>query len=103
MPTLITLVAAYGLCFGFQNKLPFLYKRGAFLDSLLECTYCLGFHCGWMTWILNCLLTGATPATWYSGVVSLVLWCFGSAAFCYAADTAVRWLEGNIPSQPESK
>jgi hypothetical protein len=27
---------------------------GPFVYKLLECPYCIGFHCGWMVYLLSC-------------------------------------------------
>jgi len=100
MTYLIYLLAAYGLCFGFMNKATPLYGKSAFLDKMLQCSYCTGFHCGWMVWILALLITGKPvmgnlESVW--GVIQMVfsipLWAFASAVFCYTMDTATKYLE----------
>jgi hypothetical protein len=81
------------LVFGFQNKAKFLRGRFAVLDALLNCTYCLGFHTGWMSWIV--FLTWERPAisnAWFLAGGAFV-WAFVSSASCYLVDTAARWLE----------
>jgi len=103
MPNLFYLLLAYGLCFGIQNKLPFLYSElyretretERILDRLLHCTYCTGFHTGWMAWLLAWGLEGKTPAEDWAIPVSVLIWSFASAAFCYFADALVGWLESN--------
>ncbi len=98
--TVLHLLIAYAICFGIQNKLTFLYGRVAVLDKLLSCTYCLGFHCGWMVWLLHYGITEEFPAPGANGIVlSLVGWSLASAAFCYVMDAGVRWLEGSTPSE----
>ena len=100
---LFYLLVAYGLCFGLQNKLPFLYSGGyretgeptRFLDKLLHCTYCTGFHTGWLTWLLAWGVEGKTPSEGWNIPASMVVWAFASAAFCYVMDALVRWLEAN--------
>ena len=94
---------SYGLCFGFANKLPFLYSDSfredgeveTFLDRMLSCTYCLGFHCGWMSALLLWSFFGFPRLEPLSIAFGLVISGFISAAWCYVIDTAVRWLEGN--------
>jgi hypothetical protein len=94
MPGLMYLVLAYGLTFGLQNKATFLRGKLSFLDRLLKCTYCTGFHAGWMTWLLAWALEGSMPATGPLPIAaSLVGWSLASAAFSYGVDTAIRWLE----------
>jgi hypothetical protein len=97
----IHLLAAYGLCFGLmQGKaepLTNILKRmplvGGFFGRLLICSYCTGFHCGWMVYCLETIGSGLNP-TWY---VEILYYTFASAAFCYVVDLcvdlAVRWLE----------
>lgn len=94
MPDLMYLTLAYGVTFGIQNKLPFLRGKLPLLDSLLKCTYCTGFHAGWMTWLLSWALEGSMPATGSLSIAaSVVAWGLASSAFSYGVDTAIRWLE----------
>lgn len=80
----------YGVCFALQNKFPFLYGRIALLDALLKCTFCLGFHSGWLAWLLSCWMNGF-PETNFVPVA--LTWAFASSAFCYVLDALVQWLE----------
>ena len=98
MPTLNYLLLAYGLTFGMQNKLPFLRGKLALLDSLLKCTYCLGFHAGWMAWLLSVVAEHPSLGTDTASVVqrvalSVVFWGLSSAVFSYGVDTAIQRLE----------
>ena len=90
---LFVLIVSYGLCFGFQNKFPFglIYGKVAFLDKLLACTYCTGFHTGWMAY----LAWQYTQGLEFTGPVAVttVMFAFASAGFCYAADAMVAYLE----------
>lgn len=93
----------YGLCFGFANKLPDLYSDSfkesgeaeTFIDKLLSCTYCLGFHCGWLSALILWVSFGMPTFDWHVGAIGLGIAGFASAAWCYMIDTAIRWLEGN--------
>jgi len=87
MPTLIDLLVAYGLCFGLMNKIDFLHGKSAFTDALLKCSYCTGFHAGWLAWLLTLPLYGVSlsPAP--------VIWAFASAVFCYGMDTVLQLAE----------
>ena len=96
MPTLIALLAAYGLCFFLQQKATPLHGKNAFLDRLLHCTYCTGFHCGWMVWVVYWLASGS-PTVDSGTLPTLLVWAFASSAFCYAIDAAVRWFEVRTP------
>lgn len=98
--TLIYLMAAYGLCFGIQNKATFL-RQVPFFKAMVACTYCLGTHCGWMVWMLAWGIEGRIPSATPNGTEpiglaiasSLVVWTMASAAFCYALDAGIRWAE----------
>ena len=100
MEILFGAFVAYGLCFGLVNKLPFLYsseymetgEKKTFLDKLLSCSYCTGFHCGWLTWLGLWAASGAPSLSWQH-LVHALLAAFASAAWCYAADTAIARLE----------
>ena len=101
---LFYLFLAYGLCFGIQNKLPFLYSEDyletqvpeRFLDRLLHCTYCTGFHCGWLTWLLAWgVEEEPIGGLDWSIPFSVLAFAVASAGFCYAADAMVKWAEAN--------
>ena len=88
MTALVMLLCAYGITFGLQNKLGFLHSKFDLLDSLLRCTYCAGFHGGWITYIL------------FSGIeikldflMAMIGFAFAASAFCYLADTLARLME----------
>jgi len=93
-PPFITLVFAYAVAFGIQNKVPFLY-RFEWLHGFLGCTYCVGFHAGWMTWLMAWAVTGTTPAGEWHIFPSVMLWALTSSAFCYSLDALVKYLENN--------
>ena len=79
------LLATYGLMFGVANKVPALHGRSALLDRLLSCSYCLGFHAGWVIGLLSGYI-------WFG----LLICGFKGAAFCYTLDTFVQYLEVRI-------
>ena len=83
--TLITLLAAAGITFGLQHKVPFIHKRFKWLDSMLKCTFCTGFHGGWIAYLLS--VTGMPDLR------SALLFAFGSAIFSYALDELVKYFE----------
>lgn len=91
----------YGIAFGLQNKADFLQGKHPFLDRLLACTYCTGFHAGWIAWILLHLNAKGLASLEWGSIFSALSHALASAAFSYALDTAVRWFEGNTPSEPE--
>ena len=96
MPSLIDLLLAYGLCFGFMNKVTFL-RKVKFFDRMLSCSYCTGFHAGWIAWLLSRPLYGVSLSL--EAISPVVLWAFASAAFCYAADVALQLAEGFVPEK----
>lgn len=101
MPTWIDFVLAYSLAFGLQNKVPFLDGKHAFLDALLKCAYCTGFHTGWMVWLVSWAVSGKLPVDGgpVAIMASVLTWAFSSAAVCYVLDTSVMWFEAHMPTQ----
>lgn len=91
---LFFLLVAYGITFGIQNKLTFLRGKHSFLDSMLVCTYCTGFHGGWITWVLYQwpVFFEKDPLEFFNG---MVLFAFASAAFSYALDAVIRLVESH--------
>ena len=96
LPPGFYLLVAAGLCFGLQHKVPWPRNRDgktAVLDRLLACSYCTGFHCGWLTWGLWFLVFEQPALGRLQQAVSLLSWCFACAWICYALDTVVKRLE----------
>ena len=87
------LIAAYGITFGIQNKILFLRNRSEFLDALLHCTYCTGFHAGWLTWLVWKLDSVLNGSVWGFELLGMLLFAMASSAFSYFIDTAVRLME----------
>lgn len=82
---LIMLLAGAGITFGLQHKLPFIHKKLAILDSMLKCTYCTGFHGGWMSYLI-----AKAPKL---DLQEMLLFAFASAIFSYALDELVKYFE----------
>ncbi len=93
MDYLFYLIVAYGVTFGIQNKATFLRNKHEFLDNLLHCTYCTGFHAGWMTWMLWKIDSVINGSVWGFELIGMLLFALGSSAFSYFIDTAVRLME----------
>lgn len=112
MTLLLALLTAYGICFGLMNDkaypltnfLRLISKgEGGFFDQMFSCSYCTGFHSGWITWMMLWLASGARPSSplgldfGTSSATSLslemLMFAFASTAFCYLVDTASQWLE----------
>jgi hypothetical protein len=87
------LLVSFGLCFGLSNKATFLYGKVRVLDDLLSCNYCLGFHTGWMTWLMALVVGQHHPTASLGTAVDLIAWSFVSAVFCYAFDAMLQKLE----------
>lgn len=91
MPNLFDLLLAYGLCFGLMNKVDF-PRKISFFDRMLSCSYCTGFHAGWLSWIGTSMVRGFEPAS-PTAYVAPLLWAFMSAGFCYLVDSASQLVE----------
>jgi hypothetical protein len=92
MTPFLWLLAAYGLAFFFQNKMPRPAQLPGVFTTLFNCIYCLGFHSGWMLWLARHVSEPLPPVP-AAVLVDVLGWGFASAAFCYVVDTAARWLE----------
>lgn len=96
LPGPLELLVCYGVCFGLQNKTKWLLMdRFQWLDDLLACSYCTGFHAGWLVWLVWGM-AGFMPDVKPVPVLvlgSLVGWTMASAAFCYILDVATSRLE----------
>jgi len=90
LPPWQAILVAYALCFFIQQKLTFLEGRFHLLDRMLECTFCIGFHAGWLTWLLIWAMVGNPPG----GYLSVVVWALTSATACYILNTVLYWFEG---------
>jgi hypothetical protein len=90
MPSVVDLLLAYGLCFGLMNKVDLL-RKVAFFDRMLSCSYCTGFHAGWLAWALTRAVHGL-PTTPQEALTP-ILWAFASSAVCYLLDAASQAVE----------
>lgn len=92
---LIGLLASYGLCFGLMNEKveavnKFLYwlpirrtEEGNLFERMFRCSYCTGFHTGWIC----CLLLGDVTLS------GILLFSFASSAFCFIVDSLLIRIE----------
>lgn len=98
------LLAAYTITFGLQNdKLPILslrLRKLSFFEKMFECPYCTGFHAGWIVWVLSVAAQGLPAEGWHN-VASVILTALASAAFCYALDVTLQFLERAPPPPSE--
>ena len=102
---IVTLLAAYGLCFGLMNDKAAWFTRllrripvGAdesgrnLFARMLECPYCTGFHTGYIAWAVVNAQALVTAPSW--GMVGqAVATAFASSATCYLLDITAEWLE----------
>ena len=96
---ILTLFCMYGIMFTLKEaQLPglvqvrkFLYRFG-FFHKLLSCSFCTGFHAGWLTYLLlNHNLFAMQP--WIDSACYILIYSFVSATFCYLLDTIIVKLE----------
>lgn len=128
LPVWVYFLAAYGLCFALQNDkvwwltdrlkaIPFrkqstwhtyegvdheVEEETTFFDRLLACTYCTGFHAGWVTFLAFLVVEGplvplSDPRAIPAHAVGLLVWAFCSAVFCYSVDTLTKFFELSTP------
>lgn len=96
MPSFSELLLCYGLCFGLMNKVDFIRGKSSFLDRMLNCSYCTGFHAGWIGYSAAQLVKGVVPASMPEAVAivgTAAMWGFASSVFCYGADTVLTLAE----------
>jgi hypothetical protein len=96
MPSVFELLFCYGLCFGLMNKVEFL-RKVSFFDRMLSCSYCTGFHAGWIGWTL--IFAFRSLPKDLSEVLPVIFWAFSSAVFCYLADTLSQFIESRTPRE----
>lgn len=91
------ILLSFAICFGIQHKIPFLHKKHPTLDKMLKCTYCTGFHAGWITWLFVCLMEQKFPMeSVVSNISAGIGFAFVSSISCYILDTLLRWVESHI-------
>jgi hypothetical protein len=92
MDLVLTLLCAYGVMFILRSaQLPglvhvrnFVIERSELIAKLLACSFCTGFHAGWITYLLRNQDFAFFPML----VLSLA-----SASFCYFLDNLLIKLE----------
>ena len=87
MATVLTLLVGFGITFGLQNKLPErVYAGEGLLARMLSCSYCTGFHAGWMAYLL---CHGSEGHPTYL-LVQLLMYGFAVAGISLILDTVVQ-------------
>jgi hypothetical protein len=97
MSDIIVLLAIYGIAFGIKQadgpwgicaKIRNVLIRnkyvGVFFHELFSCYYCLGFHSGWIAYLLNCHKTFEFNL--------FILWGFAGSAVSLIFDAALSKL-----------
>lgn len=83
MTDILLLCAVYGLVFIIQssellNRPRFwIVGKSPFINSLISCAFCLGFHCGWIVYLMSMKSFSLT---------SMILWALAGATFSYVVD-----------------
>ena len=96
---IICLLLWYGMAFGFQNKIVFLHDRFAWLARFLQCSFCVGFHVGWISHLLIHLPLFVSVAVDPVVVLTeLVTWAFAAAGWCYGVDVTLQAVESYVGS-----
>ena len=96
MEVLLTVSLMYGITFSLRDaslldKVRSIAKRSSFLDSLLSCAFCTGFHSGWLSFLI---LRGSGMASSVSSLfIGLLLYSFSGASISYFIDTLLLRLE----------
>ena len=93
MVILVYALAAYGVVFGIQQKLPFI--RQAKFSDLWECPYCLGFWVGWVTWMLSWIsfknpIFAPTRAGLVPEIFAGLIWALAVAALCVLLESLTQ-------------
>ena len=92
----LTLVSATGISFALrENKIPSLTEswlfKFKFMQEMLACSFCTGFHSGWLAWFLFMLAFDQT-LTWRS-IPQAVFVGFASAIYSLLLDSLLQGLD----------
>jgi hypothetical protein len=93
MPTWPWILIMFSIAFGIQQKLPWLLNRSERLDEFLGCSYCVGFHAGWICWFLASAIAGQWLVEGWMAFPSVICWAFFGAASSYIFDCLTSWFE----------
>ena len=84
------ILLVYGITFFLQHKTYSLLSKVPFFKKMLECTFCTGFHGGWIAFLL---LVPPAPFLRLSIIVEMIVAGFIGAASSYIVDTLISKLE----------
>jgi len=91
----LTIAVMYGITFGikdaklFSRPRQWIADRSKFFCDLLSCAYCVGFHSGWITYLLLVPFHG----DWATFVRGLVAYAFAGVAVSGALDAILQRIE----------
>jgi uncharacterized membrane protein len=97
MNVFLTAAVMYGITFGIKDAKLFtiprnwLTSRSGFIHSLLSCAYCVGFHSGWMTYLLMVVF----PTDLTQAIRGLLTYAFAGVAVSGALDSILLRIEGS--------
>lgn len=84
------ILSSYGITFFLQHKAYPVLSKNAFMKSMLECTFCTGFHGGWIS---SLLLSTPEPVLRIELFSQLIAAGFAGAAATYIVDTIMTKIE----------
>lgn len=72
-----------------------LWWLGEKISDLIHCTICMGFHTGWLLWLVSSAVGQALPSNLLAWVFPMFLTGLQSAVFSYGLDAFIKWAESN--------
>ena len=88
----LTLLCGFGITFFLQHKAYHLLARLDFFKRMLECTFCIGVHGGWIAYVL-CQWTLWADLSYAAILTQSVAYAFAGGAFTYVLDTVASYWE----------
>lgn len=101
MELVLFLLVSYGIGFWLQNKVEFIRGKVALVDKGLDCTFCTGFHSGWITFLMLQASSWNEATLNWRLLPQTIAFGFAAAAFNYTFDTLVRFVESRISASEE--
>ncbi len=71
---LLTALAALGIAFALQNKLPDALDTLPFVGKMLACSFCSGFHAGWIAYLVVFQGRSISEAVGFAFATAFVYW-----------------------------
>ena len=92
MEILLTLLCGFGITFFLQHKAYPLLSRVEFFKRMLECTFCIGVHGGWIAYAV-CYWSLWEDLSYAVILTQSVSYAFAGGAFTYVVDAWASYLE----------